>query len=98
MHWIVRRVGLTRTGACTNISKATVNPYYGREIPRGAVLLDMAYNMGVAGLMNFHHMLAAVQAGDWKTAAAEMLNSTWAKQVKNRAYRLAAVMENGHES
>lgn len=34
-------------------------------------LFDMAYNLGVGGLMKFPKMLAACAAGDWETAATE---------------------------
>jgi GH24 family phage-related lysozyme (muramidase) len=34
-------------------------------------LFDMAYNLGVAGLMKFPKMLFAVDEGDWETAAVE---------------------------
>ena len=39
--------------------------------PAQAALFDMAYNLGVAGLKKFTSMLAAVNAGDWETAAQE---------------------------
>ncbi|MTI12372.1 glycoside hydrolase family protein [Sansalvadorimonas verongulae] len=59
---------------------------------RQAVLIDMAYNLGLAGLLKFKNTLAAVSAGRYKTAACEMLDSRWAKQVGARANRLAAMM------
>ena len=37
--------------------------------PAQEALFDMAYNLGVGGLLKFHNMLAAVDAGDWETAA-----------------------------
>ena len=37
--------------------------------PAQAALFDMAYNLGIGGLKKFPHMLAAVDAGDWETAA-----------------------------
>ncbi len=36
-----------------------------------AALFDMAFNLGIDGLLKFHKMLAACDAADWKTAAAE---------------------------
>lgn len=65
---------------------------------RQDVLTNMAFNMGVAGLLTFGRMLTALHLKNWKDAAAEMLNSAWARQVKGRAYRLAAVMEHGYEA
>ena len=60
---------------------------------RQGVLINMAFNMGTAGLLKFKNMLAAVEAGQWGVAAKEMLDSTWARQVPTRAARLASQME-----
>ncbi len=62
---------------------------------RQAVLISMAYQMGVDGLRKFKNFLAAVRVGDWKTAAAEMENSIWFKQTKQRAIRHRDVMLSG---
>ena len=64
------------------------------EVRRGA-LENMAFNLGVTGLLGFHKMLAAMQRGDWPTAALEALNSEWARQVGPRAYRLSRQLESG---
>lgn len=39
--------------------------------PAQEALFDMAYNLGVAGLLKYHKMLDACAEGDWVTAAAE---------------------------
>ena len=62
---------------------------------RQAVLIDMAYNLGIVGLMGFKNMWKALQDGKFQQAAAEMLNSRWALQVKGRAVRLAKMMSSG---
>lgn len=62
---------------------------------RQGVLANMAFNLGVGGLMLFTKMLAACASGEYLTAAAEMLDSTWAAQVGPRAHRLAKMMETG---
>ncbi|GEK09159.1 glycoside hydrolase family protein [Pseudoalteromonas sp. SCSIO 43201] len=59
---------------------------------RIAVLVNMAFNLGVTGLLNFRRMLQAVEKGDFETAALEMLDSRWAKQVPIRAQELAQQM------
>ena len=56
------------------------------------VLINMAFNLGVGGLMNFKNMLSAVEEERWGDAATEMLNSKWANQVGNRAIELSGVM------
>ena len=62
---------------------------------RQLILIDMAFNMGVPRLCKFKKMWAAVHDEDYPTAAKEMLDSRWAKQVKGRATKLANAMHNG---
>lgn len=62
---------------------------------RQAVLLDMCYNLGIVRLKQFKKMLAALEVGHYKTAAKEMLDSTWARQVKTRATELSNIMIKG---
>ena len=58
------------------------------------ILLNMTFNLGEKGISEFDDMWSAIEVGDWKTASAEMLDSDWAKDVKNRAVRLAGRMAN----
>ena len=60
--------------------------------PRQWVLVDMCFNLGLAGLRKFAKFLHAVELGDYDTAADEMLDSLWARQVKSRALELASMM------
>ena len=62
---------------------------------RQRVLLNMAFNLGINGLMGFKKTLAMISVGNYQGAADEMLRSTWAKQVKGRANRLADMMVQG---
>ena len=63
---------------------------------RQDVLANMAFNLGVEGLLAFHHMLDAARLGDYAAAAAHMLASEpWRTQVGARAERLAAQMRSG---
>jgi lysozyme len=62
---------------------------------RRAVLQNMSFNIGVHGVCEFRHMLAALQAGDYEKAADEMASSLWAKQVGARADRLEKQMRSG---
>lgn len=62
---------------------------------RQRVLLNMAFNLGVNGLMGFKKTLSMISVGNYQGAADEMLRSTWAKQVKGRANRLATMMVQG---
>lgn len=62
---------------------------------RKGVILNMAFNLGIQGLLGFKNTLAKVQAGEYAEAAKNMLASKWAYQVGNRAIRLAKQMETG---
>ncbi len=64
------------------------------EVRRG-VIENMAYNIGVSGVLEFKDMLAAIEAKDWPEAARQMRASKWAVQVGDRAKVLARIMETG---
>lgn len=62
---------------------------------RQGVLLNMAFQMGIDGLLGFKNTLAMVKAGNYAGAAAGMLESKWAKQTPERAGRLSDQMKDG---
>lgn len=62
---------------------------------RKRVLVNMAFNLGIGGLLGFKNTLAMVERGDYTGAAAGMLQSRWANQVGDRAIRLAQMMKEG---
>lgn len=59
---------------------------------RQAVLINMAFNLGLSRLSQFKRLRTNLALRHYVDAAAEMLNSRWAKQVPNRARRLADIM------
>lgn len=73
---------------------------------RQDVVTNMVFNLGLTRLNHFRKMKAALEAGDFHTAAAEMLDSKWAQQVGDfpprpghpyggRAWELAQMMRTG---
>lgn len=63
---------------------------------RKGVLLNMAFQMGVEGLLGFEHTLSLVRDGKYDLAAHAMLMSKWATQdTPARAARLAEQMRTG---
>ena len=64
---------------------------------RQRVLLDMAFNLGVVGLLSFKRTLGVIEAGRYELAAAMMLDSKWAGQVGQRAERLSRMMATGKD-
>ena len=57
-------------------------------------LCEMAYQMGVAGLLGFKNTLALIEAGRYSDAAENMLKSKWAKQTPKRANEIANLVRN----
>lgn len=62
---------------------------------RQNVLANMAFNLGVPRLLKFVKALDHMRARRFGAAADEMLDSTWARQVGDRAERLAVLMRKG---
>ncbi len=62
---------------------------------RQRVLLNMCFNMGWGGLSGFTATLQAIKEQRWVDAAAGMRASLWARQVPERAERLAKAVARG---
>jgi len=62
---------------------------------RKGVLINMAFQLGVAGLLQFKTMLAYVEAGKYSEASDSMYQSLWAKQTPQRCNRMAEQMRSG---
>lgn len=62
---------------------------------RQAVIVDMVFNLGRAKFGKFERMIAAIEAGDFASAALEMLHSTWATEVPDRVAQNASIMTSG---
>lgn len=62
---------------------------------RQGVLVNMAFQMGVTGLLGFKNTLKMIEAGKYSDAATGMLNSLWAKQTPARAKRMSDQMKTG---
>lgn len=69
--------------------------YFHMNNERKAVMLSIAYQIGIYGLMKFKKMLGALERADYNTAADEMLNSLAARQTPNRWKRNAEQMRTG---
>lgn len=84
-----------RVSAATTGLRIKLPWFAGLDEARQSALVQMAYQLGLGGLLGFKNMLAAIQAGDYERAAQEALNSAWAKQTPARAYRVADMIRNG---
>ena len=97
--------GITEAEALILLSNdlQRVNTDITREFPwfaglneaRQAAIIDMVYNLGMAGFKTFRQTIACIEHGDYSAAADKMLISTWAKQVGARAIELAGIIRPG---
>ena len=71
-------------------------PWFDRlDEARQGVLLNMAFQLGTAGLLGFKSTLALIAAGKYAEASEQMIKSKWATQTPARAKRLAEQMKTG---
>lgn len=69
--------------------------FAGLNEARRAVIINMAFNLGLTRLRKFKRMIAAIEKPDYVLAAAEMVASAWAFDVGRRAQELAIIMREG---
>jgi lysozyme len=71
-------------------------PYYDElSDNRKAVLINMAFNLGIDGLLKFRKTLEYLAKKKYVEASQEMLKSIWASQVGYRANELSEQMKRG---
>lgn len=76
--------------------KLVVYPWYALLDPvRQSVLLDLAFNLGIAGLLSFVQMLLAVTDKNWQAAHDQLLMSRAATQAPARYQALASLLLTG---
>ena len=63
---------------------------------RKDAVISLGFNMGVRKLTTFKKFIAAMVAKEYETAAAEILDSTYATQVGKRAIELAGMIRTGN--
>ncbi len=64
---------------------------------RQKVIVDMRFNLGLAGLKGFRKMIGHLEVGAYSNAAEEMKDSKWYWEVGNRSRRLVKMMATGHD-
>jgi lysozyme len=74
------------------------NWYRNLDEVRQRVLVELCFNMGMLKLLKFKKMLTALAASDYDTAAAELADSLWAKQVSiSRSSMLIGMLKTGKD-
>lgn len=101
----IGRVGISRDEAEHLLANDIVRVLKGLDLTmpwwrglddvRQRALAEMAFQLGLDGLLNFRRMRAALMDGDYERAADEALDSKWAAQTPNRARRVAAMIRTG---
>jgi len=100
------RISISQTSALTILLDDVMTAYLGISQlsdaitigltkKRQEVLVEMIFNLGLNGVLNFKRMMGALTSRDYNRAADEMLDSRWAEQVKERARELADMMREG---
>ena len=89
--------GCTTQSVCNNLLETEMGSaragkvrVYGSSVgcrDADAVLVDFVYNLGEGGARGFPSMNAAIKRQDWNTAAYEMGNSAYCRQVGRRCTR-----------
>ena len=64
---------------------------------RRGVLIEMVFQMGVAGVKKFKRFRTAALQQKWQEAHDEMLDSRWHDQTPERARELATIFLRGQE-
>ncbi len=79
---------------CISLKKK-IDFFKNLDAERQYALVDMAFNLGVQGLLKFKKMLKALRRKDYEKASEECLNSQYAKEVGRRAERIAHTLKTG---
>ena len=67
----------------------------GLDDVRMSVVVDIGFNLGIHGLLNFVNMLSAIGKKDWQKAHDELLDSDAARHLPARYNALAALLLSG---
>ena len=59
------------------------------------VVTDMVFNLGEAGFGGFHQTIRDIEAGSYATAAEDIQNSLWCRQVGSRCTDDANMLKRG---
>lgn len=96
--WTLDQAKQQRDARIANIEASLAarwQPFVTIDPVRRDVLVNMAYQMGVSGVLLFHNMLGAMAEGLFSTAASYMQKSLWSEQTSARSSRLAQIMRLG---
>jgi lysozyme len=73
---------------CCAVMDRNIDWWRALPMSKQRVMINLVFNMGWASFSQFHHFLAAMEAEDWPTAAAQLKDSVWFHQVGDRGPRV----------
>lgn len=89
-------IGITEANEKTCLNNPDLyRCYFHLNDARKAVMLSIAYQIGIYGILKFKKMLGALERADYSAAADEMLSSLAARQTPARWKRNAEQMRSG---
>lgn len=65
--------------------------------PRQRAMINLCFNLGLPKLLKFTKFLAAMELGHYDTAADELMDSLWFKQVKSRGVEIVGLIRGAQE-
>lgn len=64
---------------------------------RQRIMAELCFNLGIEGLLGFHHTLDCIRGQHWEEAAAHLLDSDAARQTGHRYNELAQMLITGQD-
>jgi lysozyme len=64
------------------------------SVCRKLAILNLTFNLGETGFAEFKKTISLMKQDRWQDAANNLLKQKYAKQVKSRAHRVAALLQN----
>lgn len=88
---------LLKTGVADALIACAITFRWWADLDEGRrdVIAELAYQLGLTRLMRFRKLLAAMERRDYDSAATELLDSLYARQVPKRAQRLSNQLRTG---
>ena len=65
---------------------------------RQRCIVDLVFNLGMPRFSQFVKTIGHIKNGAWEEASDELLDSNYARQVPNRAKRIATMLRTGEDS
>ncbi len=82
-------------GACKQALQVRLPWFVSLSETRQAALINMAFQLGVNGLLQFKKTLSLIEKKEYHKASKEMMDSLWARQTPSRAMRVSRQLRTG---